>query len=136
MHVHLFRLDDEIWEIRFNFLGEDNLERTISRSDITVLNLLELIKGHGHGYGVRDGMFYVKEEGRGSEGMAVIDSMAKVEEMLALFENEKILNISVLRKNATWPIGFNIPDGLPLQMTHPAVVAVDVDGINYISEED
>ena len=53
----LCSLDDEMWEIRFNFPGEDNLERTLSKSDITVLNLLYLIEGHG--YGIRDGMFYV-----------------------------------------------------------------------------
>ena len=47
-------LDDEIWEIRFHFPGLDNLERTLSKSDITVLNLLALIEGHG--YGIRDSM--------------------------------------------------------------------------------
>ena len=89
-------LDDVSWEVRFNFLGEDNLERTIGQSDITVLNLLAMIEGHG--YGIRDGMYYVKEKGKGVEGMEVIDSMAKVDEMIAIFENEKVLNITVLKK--------------------------------------
>ena len=50
-------LHDVNWEVRFNFLGEDNLERTIGQSDITILNLLAMIEGHG--YGIRDGMYYV-----------------------------------------------------------------------------
>jgi hypothetical protein len=48
----LCSLDDEVWEIRFNFVGEDNLERTLCRSDVTVLNLFALIEVQG--YGIRD----------------------------------------------------------------------------------
>jgi hypothetical protein len=45
-------------EIRFNFVGEENLERTLSRSDITVLNLYALVEEHG--FSIRNGMYYVK----------------------------------------------------------------------------
>jgi hypothetical protein len=56
-------LDDDIWEIRLNFSGEDNLERTLCCGDITPLNLLALVEGHGYGFG--DKMYYVKEKGKG-----------------------------------------------------------------------
>jgi hypothetical protein len=56
-------LDDDIWDIRFNFPGEDNLERTLCCGDITPLNLLALVEGHG--YGFEDKIYYVKEKGKG-----------------------------------------------------------------------
>ena len=84
------------------------MERTLTKSDITVLNLLALIEAHG--YGIRDSMYYVKEKGIGQQGMEVLDSMAKVEEMLAIYESEKILNITVLKKSATWPLGLNVAE--------------------------
>ncbi|CAM0951235.1 unnamed protein product [Alopecurus aequalis] len=127
-------LDDDIWEVRFHFPGLDNLERTLSRSDITVLNLLALIEGHG--YGIRDGMYYVKEKGCGYKGMELIDNMGKVEEMLALYELKKILTITVLKKNASWPVGFNLEDGGPAQITEPVVISVDKEGVNYISSDE
>ena len=123
-----------MWEIRFNFPGEDNLERTLPKSDITVLNLLSLIEGLG--YGIRDGMFYVKEQGIGEQGMEVIDTMGKIEEMLALNESGKVVNIIVLKKNATWPEGLNMPEDLPVQINQPVVIAVDTDGSTYISEDE
>ena len=69
-------LDDDIWDIRFHFVGLDNLERTLCQSDITVLNMLALIEEHG--YGIRDSMYYVKEKGKGRSGMEVIESMKEV----------------------------------------------------------
>ncbi|KAM0824610.1 hypothetical protein ACQ4PT_070079 [Festuca glaucescens] len=68
-------LDDDIWDIRFNLPSEDNLERNVSQSDITVLNLLAMIECYG--YGIRDTMYFVKEKGKGLAGMEVIDNMAK-----------------------------------------------------------
>ena len=121
-------------EIRFNFPAEDNLERTLPKSDIRVLNLLSLIEGLG--YGIRDGMFYVKEQGIGEQGMEVIDTMGNIEEMLALNESGKVVNITVLKKNATWPEGLNMPEDLPVQINQPVVIAVDTDGSTYISEDE
>jgi hypothetical protein len=43
------------------------VKRTLSRSNIIVLNLLALIKGHG--YRIRDCMYYVKEKGEGKKEM-------------------------------------------------------------------
>jgi hypothetical protein len=73
-------LDDEVWEVRFHFCGEDNLERTMCRSDITVLNLFSLIEMHG--YGIRDPMYYVREKGKGMAGMEIIDRMKRLKKCL------------------------------------------------------
>ena len=73
-------LDDDILDIRFHFAGLDNLERTLCKADITVLNLLALVEEHG--YGIRDNMYYVKEKGKGKRGMHVIESMKEVESMV------------------------------------------------------
>ena len=134
MHF-LCSLDDDIWEIRFNFPGQANyLERFQSESDITVLNLLAMIEGYG--YGIKDNMYYVKEKGKGQNGMEVIDSMVQVKEMLAVYEKQKILNITVLKKNATWPIELNIDEGEGQLMNEVAVISVDRDGVNYISHDE
>jgi hypothetical protein len=45
-------LDDEIWEVRFHLDGKDNLERKLGRSDITLLNLMELVETEGYGWGI------------------------------------------------------------------------------------
>ncbi|KAM0836980.1 hypothetical protein ACQ4PT_061964 [Festuca glaucescens] len=129
-----FRLDDDIWDIKFNFPGQDNLERKLSRSDITVLNLLSLIESYG--YGIRDNMYYVKEKGRGVEGMELIDSMGKIVEMLALNEAEQVVNITVLKKNSVWPAGFNMEADEAEVLDVPVKFSVDNNGVNYISENE
>ena len=131
----LCSLDDEKWEIRFNFPGEDNLERSLCKSDITVKNLMALIEGHGYGY--QDTMYYVKEKGKGFEGMDSVTSMAKVEQMLELFEREKVLVLTVLKHMAAVPGGLNRDEfEAPIKLEVPVVLSVDRDGVSYISEED
>jgi hypothetical protein len=135
LYLFWHSLDDDIWEIRFNFPGEDNLERTLSRSDITVLNLMALIEGHG--YGFLDTMYYVKEKGKGFGGMEAVDSMAKVEQMLGLFEEERVLNLTVIRKNASIPDGLNKEDvQAEFPVTEPSIFSVDKDGVTYITEDE
>ncbi|KAM0929547.1 hypothetical protein ACQ4PT_001592 [Festuca glaucescens] len=127
-------LDDDIWEIRFHFNGEDNLERTISRSDITVLNLLALVEQRG--YGIRDYMYYVKERGKGKEGMEVVDSMAKVDEMLELYDSEKVLNLTVVNHKAEWPIGLNRQDVEATDVVDvPVVLSDNKSGVNFMADE-
>jgi hypothetical protein len=128
------RLDDDMWDIIFNFPGQDNLERKLSRCDITVLNLLSLIECYG--YGIRDSMFYVKEKGRGVDGMEVIDSMAKIEEMVALHEADQVINITVLKKNSVWPAGFNMEADEAKVLDVPVQFFVDDFGFNYISDNE
>ena len=101
-------MDDDIWEIRFNFPGEDNLERTLCQSDITVMNLMALIEGHGYDY--EDTMYFVKQKGTGFEGMELVTNMAKVQEMLEMFGQEKVLNLTVIRHNGSVPAGLNFPN--------------------------
>ena len=63
-------------------------------SDIIVLNLLALIECYG--YGIRDSMYYVREKGKGKDGMQEIESNAHVSEMLAIYEDRCVLNAQYL----------------------------------------
>ncbi|CAM0945121.1 unnamed protein product [Alopecurus aequalis] len=81
-------------------------------------------------------MFYVKEKGIGIEGMELIDSMAKIEEMLALYAAKKVVTVTVLKKSASWLEGFNLAEGVSEILTEPVVFTVDTAGVNYISSED
>ncbi|KAM0827832.1 hypothetical protein ACQ4PT_067931 [Festuca glaucescens] len=90
-------LADDIWDIRFHFDGIDNLERTVGRSDITFMNLLSLAESVG--YGIRDKMYYVKEEGRGVPRMSLIDGMSKVNEIVQLYEHKQCISINVSNNN-------------------------------------
>ncbi|KAM0916913.1 hypothetical protein ACQ4PT_009918 [Festuca glaucescens] len=128
-------LDDEVWDIRFHFTGEDNLERTLTRSDITVLNLLALVEQRG--YGIRDYMYYVKEKGKGKKGMEVVDSMSKVDKMLELYDSEKVLNLTVVKHKAKWPVGFNREETEAKNLVdEPVVLSVDKAWVNFMVEED
>jgi hypothetical protein len=53
--------DDEIWDVRFHLDGNDKLERSIGRADITFFNLLAMIEQEVFGWG--DGMYYIREAG-------------------------------------------------------------------------
>ncbi|KAM0904204.1 hypothetical protein ACQ4PT_018170 [Festuca glaucescens] len=127
--------DDEVWDIRFHFTGEDNLERTLTRSDITVLNLLALVEQCG--YGIRDYMYYVKGKGKGKKGMEVVDSMSKVDKMLELYDSEKVLNLTVVKHKAEWPVGLNREETEAKNLLdEPVVLSVDKAGVNFMAEED
>jgi hypothetical protein len=78
-------------------LGEDNLERTMCRSYITFLNLFALIEVQG--YGIRDLMYFVKQKGNGMAVMKIIDRMSKVEEMLGLYEKDRVVNLTDIKEN-------------------------------------
>ena len=125
-------LDDDVWDIRFHFCGVDYLERTLTKSAITVLNLLALLEEHG--YGIRDSMYYVKEKGKGKSGMQVIETMKDVKNMLSLYDKEKIVNITVLKKNDSWPVEVNMEDVELSQFNEPALLSINVDGVTYMSE--
>ena len=93
LFLFLHSLDDEVWELRLHFQGRDNMERKFSLSEMNYLLLLALIELEG--YGLDAYLSYVKDEGKGLEGIEVLDSDEKVEEMLDLFAEKKILNITV-----------------------------------------
>ncbi|KAM0930780.1 hypothetical protein ACQ4PT_000703 [Festuca glaucescens] len=127
-------LDDEVWDIRLHFSGEDNLERTLSRSDITVLNLLALVEQRG--CGIRDFMYYVKEKGKVKKGMEVLDSISKVDKMLELYDNEKILNLTVVPHKAEWPVGLNREEVEAKDVIDdPVVLSVHKSGVNFMVDE-
>ncbi|KAM0927359.1 hypothetical protein ACQ4PT_002830 [Festuca glaucescens] len=94
-------LDDEIWDVRFNLDGQDNLGRCLGRSDITYLNLLAIIELEG--YGINDCMYFVKEKDIGVAGMEELDGMSKVEQMIELYEEKKCINISVIKRGSSLP---------------------------------
>ena len=49
------------------------------------------------GYGMCDSMYYVKEEGEGLQGLDLIDSQLKVDEMIRKYESSKKLVLTVMR---------------------------------------
>ncbi|KAE8817105.1 rna-dependent rna polymerase 1 [Hordeum vulgare] len=76
------------------------MERKYSVSpDISYLTIWALVELEGSGMDVF--LTYVKEEGKGLEGVEVLDSEEKAEEMLDLFVDKKLLNVCV--RKATDP---------------------------------
>jgi hypothetical protein len=88
-------LDPEIWELRIHLDGVDNLERTLARDDITYMNLIALVETQG--YSMRDSIYCVKEEGKGLEGMELIENNEQIYKLLAQFESTKVLKLHVQR---------------------------------------
>ena len=93
----LCRLDDDIWDVRFNFNGVDNFELKLGESDMSFQNFLALIREHGYFYG--DSMYYPKIIGVGHTGMDRIVSDENIEEMIALYAEKKTVTITVMRGN-------------------------------------
>jgi hypothetical protein len=52
-------------------------------------------------------MYYVKEKWKGMAGMEIVDSMTKVEEMLALYEHELVLEVTVFKRKSAAPASLN-----------------------------
>ncbi|KAM0884032.1 hypothetical protein ACQ4PT_031266 [Festuca glaucescens] len=131
-------LDDEIWDVRFNLDGHDNLERCLGRSDITYLNLLAIIELEG--YGINDCMYFVKEKDIGVAGMEELDGMSKVEQMIELYEEKKCINISVIKRGSSLPVNINKPaveEQIPMsEIGYPIVYTVDDDGVVLPSQEE
>ncbi|KAM0850718.1 hypothetical protein ACQ4PT_052904 [Festuca glaucescens] len=131
-------LDDEIWDVRFNLDGQDNLERCLGRSDITYLNLLAIIELEG--YGINDCMYFVKEKDIGVAGMEELDGMSKVEQMIELYEEKKCINISVIKRGSSLPVNINKPaveEQIPMsEIGYPIVYTVDDDGVVLPSQEE
>ncbi|KAM0927360.1 hypothetical protein ACQ4PT_002830 [Festuca glaucescens] len=130
-------LDDEIWDVRFNLDGQDNLGRCLGRSDITYLNLLAIIELEG--YGINDCMYFVKEKDIGVAGMEELDGMSKVEQMIELYEEKKCINISVIKRGSSLPVNINKPaveEQIPMsEIGYPIVYTVDDDGVSNIDDK-
>ena len=97
--------------MRQNFQGTDNMERKYSVfSDISYLTILALVELEG--YGMDAFMTYVKEEGKGLEGVEALDTEEALEEMLDLFVDKKILNITVRKPTDPSPVDVNMDHSL------------------------
>jgi hypothetical protein len=91
------------------------------RSDIRYLNLLAVMEKEG--YGLCDSIFYVKDAREGLNGLDIIDSNMKVDEMIKRYENSRKVVLTVMRdknkqaivvspvksKNAQKDVEFNDP---------------------------
>lgn len=88
-------LDDEIWDVRIHFDAWDNLERKLCSSDVTYLNLVVLVGTQG--YSICDSMYYIKTPGIGVQGLELIDTNAKVQQIKEQNEESMVLNLSAMR---------------------------------------
>ncbi|CAM0944733.1 unnamed protein product [Alopecurus aequalis] len=133
-------LDDDIWDIWFNFPGQDNVEMFLCSSDITVKNLMAMVEEHGYGY--CNTIYYVREKGKGFEGLEAVNNMVKVQQMLELFDRDKVLQLIVLKDGAPVPFGLNLSEldkeelEEQIQLNEQAKFAVDKDGVTFIREEE
>jgi hypothetical protein len=130
-------LDDEIWEVRFHLDGKDNLERKLGRSDITLLNLMALVETEGYGWG--DSLYYVKEEGTCIAGMAPIDNMSAIEEMLVQYAEHQCVSITVIKGKSGPAAGLNskrYEEQISISdMGDDVVYSVDVQGVLFDSQQ-
>ena len=130
-------MDDELWDVRFCLDGLDNVERSIGISDITYMNLLAVIEREG--YGINDYMYYVKEKGRGIAGMELVDGMAKVNQMVEQYEDEKCVSLTVTKRGNKLPAGINsflVEEQIPIsEFGVEQIYTVDDDGVLFPSQE-
>ena len=83
----MFRLQSEIWDLYIQFDGTKFVQKRICRSEIRYLNLLSIMESEG--YEFSDSMYFVKHEGEGLNGLELIDSHLKVEEMIRKYESTR-----------------------------------------------
>ena len=112
------------------------MERKYSvSSDISYLTILALAELEG--YGMDACLTYVKEEGKGLEGVEVLDSEEALEEMLDLFVDKKILNITVRKPTDPSPTDVNmdhimLEEQIPIDhVGEPVVYSVSQQGVLY-----
>ncbi|XP_047050729.1 uncharacterized protein LOC124655949 [Lolium rigidum] len=89
------RPSDDMWELYFQFDGAKFVQISMPRSDIRFLNLLSVMEKEG--YGMCDSLYYVKDEGEGLNGLALVDRNLKVEEMVRKYEHARKLVLTVMR---------------------------------------
>ena len=90
-----FREESDLWELFFQFDGAKFVQKRMYRAEIRYLNLLSVMESEG--YGMSDSLYYVKHEGEGLNGLALVDSNLKVEEMVRKYELSKKLVLTVMR---------------------------------------
>jgi hypothetical protein len=83
-------LDPEVWDVRINFDGMDNLERSIVRDDITYINIVAMIETRGYRFG---DSVYCRIGGE----MHLVENNQKIYELLLHFDETQVLNLTVKR---------------------------------------
>jgi hypothetical protein len=82
-----------------------------------------------------DKIYYVKEKGKGVEGMNCVDTMAKMQSMLQLYDESKVLNLTVIRQNSPFPLGLNSEE-VQEEEVNDCPLSVDNHGVTYNSEDE
>ena len=95
------------------------MQKRMSRSEIRYLNLLSIMESEG--YGINDSIYFVKHEGEGLNGLELIDSHLKVEEMIRKYEHSKAVILTVMKDRRAKSIVVS-----PVKRPRPGVVHVDL----------
>ena len=88
-------MNSEVWDLYFQFDGTKFIQKKMCRSEIRYLNLLSIMEAEG--YGFSDSMYFVKHEGEGLNGLELIDSHLKVEEMIRKYESSRAVVLTVMK---------------------------------------
>jgi hypothetical protein len=89
------REKSEMWELFFQFDGSKFVQKILHRLDIRYLKLLTIMEEEG--YGLSDSLYYVKHEGEGLNGLDLVDSNLKVDEMVRKYASTKKIVLTVMR---------------------------------------
>ena len=84
-----------MWDLYIQFDGTKFVQKRMCRSEIRYLNLLSIMESEG--YGFSDSMYFVKHEGEGLNGLELIDSHLKVEEMIRKYESTRAVVLTVMK---------------------------------------
>lgn len=95
VYVCEFRQLSDVWDLYFQFDGARFVHKRMKRCDIRYLNLLSVMEAEG--YGITDSIYYVKHEGEGLNGLELIDSNIKVDEMVRKYEMSRKVVLTVMR---------------------------------------
>ena len=126
-----FRQHSDMWELYIQFDGAKFVSTTMRRSDIRFLNLLGLMEKEG--YGLCDSMYYVKDEGKGLNGLEIVDNNGKVEEMVRKYERSRKLVLTVMRDKSKQAIVLSPvktkkrKDKLLYARSYPSHISVDLE---------
>ncbi|XP_047058028.1 uncharacterized protein LOC124664589 [Lolium rigidum] len=93
-------LDNEVWEVRINLDGVDNLERTIGRDDITYQQIVAMIEVRG--YSILDNIYCRQLDGQ----EVLVENSAIIYQLLDMFQSSRVLSLTVKRRVV---LGYQFP---------------------------
>ena len=133
-------LYEDIWNVRIHFDNNDLLERKLSSSDVTYLNMVALMETQG--FSIDDSlMFYM--ETPGEQGLELVDSNVKLQLIKRQNEESLVLNllfracppaVSVPQKGFVQKQNLDITEysePVVFDLADPPVYAVDQQGVAY-----